>query len=225
MNFLNQFRAILWKDFVSEFRTKDMILSMCLFSFLILVIFSFSFDALLKHDRDATAGILWVAFIFSGLTGLGRSFGTERDNGTLQGLVLCPVSPWTIFLGKLAGVFLFTTVMEFFTLLIATILYSTVVVPFLLPLGAIMALGTLGVAVIGTLFSAVSTTAKNRDVLLSILFFPISVPLVIAAVKATGTILNGRPFQMVLPWVKILIAFDLVFLLVSYLTFAYIMEE
>jgi len=225
VNFFQKLRAIIWKDFVSEFRTKEMILSMCLFSFLVLVIFSFTFGASLKYDRDTTAGILWVAFVFSGLTGLGRSFSTERDRGTLQGLILCPVSPWIIFLAKLAGVFLFTTVMEIITIFIAAILYNTVVLPFLLPLGVIIFLGTLGFTVIGTVFSAISATAKSRDVLLSILFFPISVPVVISAVKATGIILNGEPFQTVFPWLKILAAFDLIFLLVSYLTFEYIVEE
>jgi heme exporter protein B len=115
--------------------------------------------------------------------------------------------------------------MEIITIFIFTILYNTTVLPFLVPLGLITFLGTLGFTAIGTIFSAISATAKSRDVLLSILFFPISVPVIIASVKATGTILNGQSLQMVFPWLKILVAFDLVFLLVSYLTFEYIMEE
>ena len=112
MKFVHKLGAIVWKDFVSEFRTKEIILSMCLFSFLVLIIFNFAFGSSLDNDRGMIAGILWVAFVFSGLTGLGRSFSMERDKGTLQGLILCPVSPWTIFLAKLIGVFLFTAVME-----------------------------------------------------------------------------------------------------------------
>jgi heme exporter protein B len=149
----------------------------------------------------------------------------EHDRGTLPGLILCPVSPWTIFLAKLIGVFLFTTVMEIFTIFIFSVLYNTSVLPFLSPLGLITFLGTLGFTAIGTIFSAISATAKARNVLLSILFFPISVPVIIAAVKATDIILDGKSFQMIFPWLKILIAFDLIFLLVSYLTFEYIMEE
>jgi heme exporter protein B len=225
MKFVHKLGAIVWKDFVSEFRTKEMILSMCLFSFLVLIIFNFAFGSSLNYDRGMVAGILWVAFVFSGLTGLNRSFSMERDRGTLQGLILCPVSPWTIFLAKLIGVFLFTTVMEIITIFIFSVLYNTTVLPFLVPLGLIVFLGTLGFTAIGTIFSAISATAKARDVLLSILFFPISVPVVIASVKSTGIILNGKPFQMVFPWLKILVAFDLIFLLVSYLTFAYILEE
>jgi heme exporter protein B len=225
VNFLHKLWAIIWKDFISEFRTKEMILSMCLFSFLILIIFSFAFGSSVKDDRDMMAGILWVAFIFSGLTGLGRSFSAERDRGTLQGLLLCPVSPWLIFLAKLIGVLFFTTVMEIITTFIYAILYNTSVIPYLLPFGLITFLGTLGFTSVGTIFSAISSTTKSRDVLLSILFFPISVPVIIASVKATGIILNGKPMPLVFPWLKILIAFDLVFLLVSYLTFEYIVEE
>ena len=225
MKFVHKLGAIVWKDFVSEFRTREMILSMCLFSFLVLIIFNFAFGSSLNHDRGMLAGILWVAFVFSGLTGLGRSFSMERDRGTLQGLILCPVSPWTIFLAKLIGVFLFTTIMEIITIFIFSVLYNTTILPFLFPLGLVVFLGTLGFTAIGTIFSAISATAKARDVLLSILFFPISVPVVIASVKSTGIILNGKSFQMIFPWLKILVAFDLIFLLVSYLTFAYILEE
>jgi len=225
MNFFPKLWAIIWKDFIIEFRTKEMILSMCLFAFLVLIIFSFAFGSSLKLDRAMLAGILWVAFIFSGLTGLGRSFSVERERGTLQGLILSPVSPWTIFLAKLAGVFLFTTLMEMMTLVLMAILYNLSVLPFILPLGMIIFLGTLGFTAVGTIFSAISATTKARDVLLSILFFPISVPIVISSVKATGIVLSAKPLQVIFPWLKILIAFDLIFLLVSYLTFEYIMEE
>ncbi|MEJ2286139.1 MAG: heme exporter protein CcmB [Desulfobacterales bacterium] len=200
MNFFPKLGAIIWKDFISELRTKEMVLFMCLFSFLILIIFNFAFGSSLKFDSGMIAGLLWVAFVFSGLTGLGRSF-------------------------KLIGVFLFTTVMEVITIFIFSILYNATVLPFVVPLGLITLLGTLGFTAIGTIFSAISATTKARDVLLSILFFPISVPVIISSVKATGIILSGKSFQMVFPWLKILIAFDLIFLLVSYLTFAYITEE
>jgi len=225
MKFILQLRAIVWKDFISEFRTKEMILFMCLFSFLVLMIFNFAFDVSNNADRGMTAGLLWVAFVFSGLTGLGRSFSVERDRGTFQGLILSPISPWTIFLAKLISVFVFTTFMEIITLFLFSILYNTTIFPFLVPLGLIIFLGTLGFTAIGTIFSAISATTRARDVLLSILFFPISVPVIIASVKATGIILNGMPFQTMFPWLKILVGFDLIFLLVSYLTFEFITEE
>jgi len=170
-------------------------------------------------------GILWVAFIFSALLGLSRSFGVERDRGTLLGLLLCPVSPWEIFLAKMIGTLIFTVIMEIFTILVFTILYNQNLLPFLLPLGLVVLLGTLGFSAIGTIFSAMSSTSKARDVILSILVFPISVPVIIASVKATGLILDGGSIQTVYAWLKILVAFDLVFLLLAFLTFGYIMEE
>jgi heme exporter protein B len=198
---------------------------MCLFSFLVIIIFSFAFGTELNNTKGIVPGILWVAFIFSGLLGLNRSFGVERDKGTLSGLLLCPVEPWEIFLAKMIGTLIFTTIMEIFTLLVFTVLYNQNVLPFLMPLAVVIFLGTLGFSIIGTIFSAISSATKARDVILSILVFPISVPVIIASVKATGLILDGRSIQTIYAWLKILVAFDMVFLLLAYLTFNYVMEE
>ena len=225
MNFLVKLWVIIWKDLTTEFRSKEMILSMCLFAFLVLIIFGFAFETGFKKIDGLIPGILWVAFIFSALMGLSRSFGSERDGGTLPGLRLCPMSPWGIYLAKMIGTFIFTAIMEIFSLILLVVLYNLNLLPFLLPLGLIIFLGTLGFSSVGTIFSAMSSTTKARDVMLSILVFPISVPLIIASVKATGTILEGQSLEAVASWIKILVAFDLVFLLLAYLTFEFIMEE
>jgi heme exporter protein B len=198
---------------------------MCLFSFLVIIIFSFAFGTELKNFKEIVPGILWVAFIFSGLLGLNRSFGVERDRGTLPGLLLCPVEPWEIFLAKMIGTFIFTTIMEIFTLLVFIILYNQNIMPFLVPLAVVIFLGTLGFSIIGTIFSAMSSATKARDVILSILVFPVSVPVIIASVKATGLILDERSIKAIYAWLKILVAFDMVFLLIAYLTFSFVMEE
>ena len=225
MNFLGKLWVIIWKDLTTEFRSKEMILSMSLFAFLVLIIFGFAFETGFKKIDGLIPGILWVAFIFSALMGLSRSFGSERDGGTLPGLRLCPMSPWGIYLAKMIGTFIFTAIMEIFSLILLVVLYNLNLLPFLLPLGLIIFLGTLGFSSVGTIFSAMSSTTKARDVMLSILVFPISVPLIIASVKATGTILEGKSFEAIASWIKILVAFDLVFLLLAYLTFEFIMEE
>jgi heme exporter protein B len=155
---------------------------MCVFSFLVIVIFTFAFPPGMGDVERITPGILWVAFIFSGLLGMGRSFGVEKDKGSLQ-------------------------------------------VSFLGPLGLIIILGTLGFTVVGTIFSAMSANTRARDVMLSLLVFPIAVPLIIASIKATGKILEGAPISEITSWVKILVAFDLTFLMVSYLAFEYVVEE
>ncbi len=198
---------------------------MCLFSFLVMIIFSFAFGMELNNLKGIVPGILWVAFIFSGLLGLNRSFGAERDRGTLPGLLLCPVVPWEIFLAKMIGTLIFTTIMEIFTLLVFIVLYNQSILPFLVPLSLVIFLGTLGFSTIGTIFSAMSSATRARDIILSILVFPISVPVIIASVKATGLILDARSIQALYAWLKILIAFDLIFLLLAYLTFSFIMEE
>ena len=125
----------------------------------------------------------------------------------------------------MVGTFIFTAIMEIFTLSIFIILFNLNLLPFLLPLGLIIFLGTLGFSAIGTLFSAMSAATKSRDTILSILVFPITVPMLIAAVKATETILAGKTVTEVYSPLKILIAFDLIYLLIAYLTFTFIIEE
>jgi heme exporter protein B len=222
MKLIQQIQAIVWKDLTSELRSKEVILSMCLFSFLVLIIFNFAFETGFVKIKGMTPGILWVAFIFSALMGLHRAFGVEKDRGTLPGLLLCPVSPWGIYLAKMLATFIFTAIMEIFALAIFVILYNLDVWPYLAPLGLIIFLGTLGFTVVGTLFSAISASTRAREKILSILVFPISIPIIIAAVKATGMILDGKTVADVYAWLKILIAFDLVFLLLAYLTFGFV---
>ncbi|MFQ5484028.1 MAG: heme exporter protein CcmB [Desulfobacterales bacterium] len=225
MIFIRKLSAIVWKDLLSELRTKEMILSMCLFSFLVLIIFSFALGAKVMNLKTIVPGILWVVFIFSGLMGLGRAFGAERDRGTLPGLLLCPLSPWGIYLAKMAGTFIFTAIMEIFTLSIFIVLFNLNLLPFLLPISLIIFLGTLGFSTIGTLFSAMSAATRARDTILSILVFPITVPMLISAVKATETIMSGKPVAEAYPSLKILIAFNLIYLLLAFLTFTFIIEE
>lgn len=225
MKFLGKLWAIILKDLTGEFRSKETILSMSLFSFLVLIIFSFAVGTGAVNSKEIIPGILWVAFIFSSLMGLSRSFGSERDRRTFQGLLLCPVSPWGIYLAKMIGMFILTAIMEIFTLSMFTILYNLNLLPFFFPLSVVIFLGTLGFGTIGTIFSAMTAAAKSREMALAILVFPISIPVIIASVKATGMILDGKSIQEVYPWLKILLAFDSVFLLLAYLTFGFIIEE
>ena len=225
MNLFNKVRTIVWKDLTHELRSKEMVLSMCVFSFLVIVIFTFAFPPGMGDVERITPGILWVAFIFSGLLGMGRSFGVEKDKGSLQGLLLCPVGRGTIYVGKMVGNLIFMLVMEVFTLAIFSLLFNVNPLSFLGPLGLIIVLGTLGFTVVGTIFSAMSANTRARDVMLSLLVFPIAVPLIIASIKATGKILGGAPISEITSWVKILVAFDLTFLMVSYLAFEYVVEE
>lgn len=225
MNFFSKVRTIIWKDFTHELRSKEVLISMCVFAFLVIIIFNFAFPPGMEDVGGIIPGILWVAFLFSGLLGMGRSFGAEKDKGSLQGLLLCPVERGTIYVGKMVGNFIFMSMMEAFTLVIFTILFNVNLLPILLPLTLIIVLGTLGFTVVGTIFSAMAANTRARDVMLSLLVFPIAVPLIIASIKATGKILDGKSLSEIYSWLKILVAFDSTFILVSYLTFEFVLEE
>lgn len=225
MTFFKKVWPIVWKDMISELRTKEVLISMCFFAFLVLIIFNFAFFAGIGQLKGILSGMLWVAFIFSGLLGLNQSFGSEKDRGSLQGLLLCPVSRATIYVGKVVGNFLFMMVMEILILVLFAMLFRVDLWSVLMPLSLIILLGTLGFVFVGTIFSAMSVNAKARELLLSIILFPIVVPLIIASVKATEKILQGMPLGEIYGWLKILIAFDLIFFLVSYWTFDFVVEE
>ena len=225
MTFLEKVWPIVWKDLISELRSKEVLISMCFFAFLVLIIFNFAFFTGIGEVKGVLSGMLWVAFIFSGLFGLNQTFGSEKDRGSLQGLLLCPVSRATIYVGKVVGNFLFMAIMETLILVLFAILFRVNLWGVLMPLSLIIFLGTLGFVSVGTIFSAMSVNAKAREIFLAIILFPIVVPLIIASVKATEKILAGGSFSEIYGWLKILIAFDTVFFLVSYWTFDFVAEE
>lgn len=226
MHVLRQVWPIVWKDCLTEFRTRETLLSMCFFAFLVLILFHFAFGAA-GGPRSAAvlAGMLWVAFLLAGLLGLNQTFSAERYHGALEGLLLCPVNRSTIYLGKLISNFLLMSMMEGVILGLFAILFRINLRPLLLPLLLIIILGTGGFACVGTMFAAMSLNARARDMLLPVMLFPIVMPLMIAAVKSTESLFKGMTLADVGGWLRILIAFDLVFGLLAYVTFDVVMEE
>jgi heme exporter protein B len=225
MRFFGKVWPIVWKDLISELRSKEVLISMCFFAFLVLIIFNFAFFTGIGEVKGILSGMLWVAFIFSGLFGLNQTFGAEKDRGSLQGLLLCPVSRATVYVGKVVGNFLFMLIMEALILALFVILFRVNLLGALMPLSLVVLLGTFGFVSVGTIFSAMSVSAKAREILLGIILFPIVVPLIIASVKATERIFEGQSFSEIYGWLKILIAFDLIFFLVSYWAFEFVVEE
>jgi heme exporter protein B len=221
MIFLEQAIAILWKDIRYELRSKQMWTAMGLFALLVLVIFNFAFDLRVDNTAAVAPGALWVAFVFASLLGLGRTIAAEREIGSLDRLLLCPVDRKAIYLAKLLGNMLFIGVVEIIALPVFAALFNVpLLVGELLP---IVLLGTLGIAAVGTLFSAMAAATRARELLLPILIFPLIVPVVIGAVRATGALL--APTVNEPPWTGLIIAFDIIFLTVSMLTFEYVIEE
>jgi heme exporter protein B len=175
--------------------------------------------------QDLLPGILWIAFTFAGILGLNHSFLIERENNCFQGVRLCPVDRYVIYLGKVLGNFIFMGMMELVLLPIVVVLFNLPVGMYLGRLGIVMVLGTFGFVIIGTLFAAMSAHTRIREMMLPLLVFPIVIPILIAAVKSTGEILAQKSLVEVKFWLHFLSVFDLMFLGLSILTFEYIVES
>jgi heme exporter protein B len=219
--FLEQTSAILWKDVRCELRSKQTWLGMAMFALLALVIFNFTFDLHVDNKSAVAPGALWIAFIFASLLGLSRTIAAEREQGSMDRLLLCPVDRKAIYCAKLLGNLLFIGVVEIVALPVFAALFN---VPLLTGgLIPVVLLGTLGIATIVTLFSAMATATRARELLLPILVFPLIVPVVIGAVRATEALLVPPVNEP--PWLSLIIAFDVIFLSVAMLTFPYVIEE
>lgn len=221
MNLFSQIWTILWKDLRCELRSKQMWGGMGLFALLVLVIFNFAFDLRVDNKAAVAPGALWVAFVFASFLGLGRTIVAEREKGSFDRLLLCPVDRKAIYLAKLLGNVLFIGVVEIVALPVFAILFN---VPFsvggLLP---IVLLGTIGIASVGTLFSAMAAATQARELLLPILVFPLIVPIVIASVRATSALMVVTANEP--PWLGLIAAFDAIFLSLSTILFEYVIEE
>ena len=221
--YLAQVFAIIWKDVRSEWRTKDIFSSMFAFVILVILIFSFAFELRVENVKRVAPGVLWVAFTFAGVLGLNRSFILEKDKGCLDGLLLAPADRSAIYLGKMLGNIFFMAVVELITLPIFAALFNVNL--FRPALFLIIALGTVGFAGVGTLFAAMAVNTRAREVMLPVLLFSVSVPIIISAVKATGAVLDNSPLSELVPWLRLLLVFDIIFLSLSFITFEYVMEE
>jgi heme exporter protein B len=223
MRFVQQVLAIVRKDLWAERRTKENLSAMIVFALIVLVIFNFAFELQEVDLNVVGAGVLWVAFTFSGILGLGRSFATEKDKGSLDGILLAPVDRGAIFLGKMMSNVIFITTMQAVILPLFAIL-NNLALPWF-PLVPYIVLGTLGFAAVGTVLSAIAASTKMREVMLPILLFPVSIPLLMAAVKLTSGALQSLDFSHVALWFNILILYDVLFLVVAFWVFEYVVEE
>jgi len=221
MQLLTQVGTILWKDIRCEMRSKQMWMGMGLFALLVLVIFNFAFDLRVENQAAVAPGALWVAFVFASFLGLGHTIAAEREQGSFDRLLLCPVDRKAIYLAKLLGNMVWIGIVEIVALPVFVALFALpLTLAGMLP---ILVLGTLGVASVGTLFSVMAATTRVRELLLPLLVFPLIVPIVIAAVRATGALMLGTVNEP--PWSGLIMAFDAIFLSLSTLLFAYVIEE
>ncbi len=223
MSFLGKSWALVAKDLAVERRTRETLNVMFVFSVMVVVIFNFAFELRVENVRQVAPGALWVAFAFAGVLGLNRSLAREREDGCLEGLMLAPVDRNAIFVAKVVANFLFMAGAEAVVLPLFTVLFGVNVLR--ADLAIVLFLGTAGLAAVGTLLAAMAVHTRARDVLLPILLLPVSVPLLIAAAKATSGLLDGLGLAGVAGWLQLLGAFDAVFIAVSYVLFEYVLEE
>ncbi|GAW93741.1 heme exporter protein CcmB [Calderihabitans maritimus] len=224
MKFVVQVGNLVWKDLTNEFRTKEMLSSMLIFSFLVIVIFAFAFNPAQATTREVFPGIIWVGFSFAGVLGLNRSFTTEKYNDCLMGLMLAPVDRTVIYFGKVITNFILMVIIEVISLPLFFVLfdYKPQGNPWLLI--PIMFLGTLGFVAVGTFLAALSANTRASEILLPIILFPIIVPVIIAAVQSTAGALTGKEWSEIGRWIKLLAVYDIVFLAVPFILFDYVLE-
>ena len=223
MSFWRKVIAITWKDAISEMRTREIIFSVLVFTLLVIVIFNFAFGPSQQTMELVAPGMLWATFAFAGVLSLNRSFVTEKEEGCLEGLMVCPVSREAIYVGKMLGSLLFLLIIEAIALPVFAFLFNLEILS--LQLVAITVLTTIGFVAVGTLFAALAVNTKAREMILPILFLPIVIPIIIFAVQASRLALAGEPWSELSTWLQIIGAFDVIFLVASFLIFAFVIEE
>ena len=215
--------AIAWKDLAAEFRSRELLSAMLVFALVVIVIFNFALELDIQTRRSVTSGVLWVTFAFAGTLGLNRSMAVEKDRGCLDGLLLAPVDRSAIYFGKMISNLAFMLIVVVIVLPIYSVLYNVnLFQPGLL---LVILLGSIGYIAVGTLLSAMAIQTRTRDVLLPILLFPVVLPVLISAVKASGGFLQGLPLSDIMPWLNILLVYDVIFIAVAYMVFDFVVEE
>ncbi len=224
MTLFNVIRWMVWKDLVTELRSRETISSMVFFALIVIVIFSVSFSMDRQTAHDVIAGMIWVAFAFTGIIGLGKSFSAELQNDCLEALQLSPGSKGALYLGKVAANFTFMFVAEILLFPMFVVFFNLDVVEEISLLLVIFLLATVGLAAVGTLFSALTVQSRAREVMLPILLLPVVIPVIIAAVEATKGALNGDPLTLYGQWLELLTIFDVVLTIVSFWMFEFVMD-
>ncbi|MBI2838499.1 MAG: heme exporter protein CcmB [Acidobacteria bacterium] len=222
---LKQLASLYSKDIKLEFRSRESLLPMFVFGLLVLTIFNFSFEFSPAEMKSAAGGMLWIAFTFSLTLGISRSFGLEKEYGSLDSTLLMPVDRGLIFLGKLLSNFTFALVQEALLLPFFFVFFNFSLFPDFGWFLAVICLGTFGFCAVSTLFSALTLSARMREILMPLLVFPVYIPAVIGSVKAASTIIRGEPLAWAAMWIKLIVVFDIVFATLAYILFEFVLEE
>jgi heme exporter protein B len=221
---VNVLLAILWKDLLTEWRSRDRVVAMLIFSVLVVVVFHFALPPGDAQQAVANApGLLWIAYVFASLLGLGRAFSLELENDAIASLARVPSDRGWVFLGKAAANFVILAVVQALTAVAFGLAFSVDLAPVALPLAGVVALGSLGLCAVGTLAAAVAVRTRFREVMLPLLMLPVLWPVLSGAVRATAELIStGRvPFEPI----QLLIVTDATYLILSYFAFDYVLDE
>ena len=217
--------AIVWKDFTAERRTKANFNAVVFMAVLTLLMFGFALGPDTQSLRNVAGGVVWLTILFSGVLSFNRSYEQELEGGALDALLLYPGQRRSIFLGKLIANLAFVLLVEVVMIPLATILYDLQIMKVILPVSGIIFLGTVGFVTLGTFYAAMASRIRAREVLLPLLLFPMLIPLLVGAVEATTALLAGDVMGDSRVWVRLLVIFDVIFILVSIWAFDYVIEE
>lgn len=223
--YLNQIRAIVWKDLLVELRTRERVTAMGAFAVLAAVLFNYSIDRTTTRPEDVAAGLIWMTLVFGGLLGVGRTFHLEGQDDALQGILTSPVPKDAVFFAKTFANFVLLYVVSLLVLGVYALFFALDLSANLGGLVLVLGLGSLGFVALGTLFAAITTGTSMGETLLPILVFPLLVPLVIYGVGATGRLIAGRPFSEIEGSVRMLGAFALATLAAGAILFRFVVED
>lgn len=217
---------VMRKDMTVEVRSLEILSTTLFFAVTVVLMFSFGLVTDGRPADNVAPAILWVAIAFSGTLALGRTFERERQNDTLRALMLAPADRPALYVGKLAGILLLLGLVEIILVPLVGLLFNAPVIAQALPLAMLLLAGTIGFCAVGTLFAAMLVRARSRDVLLPIMLYPMTVPVMIAGVRGTAALFQPAPDAAVVQfWLSLLVAFDVVFVVLALWTFEPVMTD
>jgi len=217
--------AIVMKELRIELRTKEILVTAGLFGLLVVVLTSLAFFLDDTTSRRIAPGVLWIGASFAGVLAMGRAWAREREADAIRGQLLAPIPRNAIYAGKAIGTLVFVLAIDLVLLPVVGVLFRIELWPTLLPVGCILMFGTVGYVALGTLFAAMSVRTRARDLMLSVVLFPLSSPGILAGVVATREVLGGGPIEETLAWLRILAAFDLVAIVSGLVFFEPLMKD
>lgn len=225
---MNIFRTALLlakKDLLSELKTKQILVTQIIFAALVIVVFSFAFDAANNTTKAVIPGVIWVIIVFAGILGLNRSFISEQKNDTMQGLLVAPMEASSIFLGKFLANFTMILIVELVSIPFLFLLFDFKMLGSIPYFILVVFVGSFGFISIGTFLAALAANSKSSEMLLPLLLFPITSPILIGVTQATRIILTDMSkLSSALAWTQMVTSYDVIFFVVCFLLIDYVLE-